>query len=169
MPLSPTRSLRMVCNQSPLQLRRLAVNVAQEHQWSSTPLFDHCCAMCGRLLYSRSESRNNPGYIGIPGPACQVRGSTCRWDALPLCLLLWSKATLASTLLRSVATYDPNTGQLSLKDGAVGAPWLHWRLGKPSAAMMRLNAASRLPAKMRGDKPFVVDSGKPWWLSLIHI
>ena len=163
MPLPPTRSLRMVCNQSPLQLRRLAVNVAQEHQSSSTPLFDHCCAMCGRLLYSRCDSRNNPGYVGIPGPACQVRGSTCRWDAMPLCLLLWSKVTLASSLLRSVATYDPNTGHLRLKDGAVGAPWLHWRLGKPSAAMMRLKGASRLPVKMRGDKPFVVDNAKPWW------
>ena len=32
-------------------------------------MFDHCCAMCGRLLYSRLDSRNHAGYFGVPGPA----------------------------------------------------------------------------------------------------
>ena len=118
------RHLPMVCNLAPLELRALGWDVHEEYVHSSTPLMDHCCAACGRLLYSRTHAGvcHNPNLTGISGPACRVRGTHAAWDSLPLCLLLWSKERLAATLLRGISNLCPQTHALTLKEGPSTAP-----------------------------------------------
>eukprot|EP00973_Karenia_brevis_P075442 10478260-Karenia_brevis.AAC.1 len=87
MPNDPTNNLAMVCNVSPLDLRQLGHDVHTEHSHSSTPLVDHCCAMCGRLLYSAHSSADRSlGVVGKAAYACQVRTTPptkAPWDAMP--------------------------------------------------------------------------------------
>ena len=132
--------------------------VHEEYCASSTPFSDHCCAMCGRILFSSTHAggSNNPHEIGIRGPACQVRGEVVAWDSMPLFLLLWSKQHLARTLLRGVSHYDSDKTTLTLPGGAGTAPWLHYCLGKSSAN-------SDMPSYVRHGKPYTVDPVKPWW------
>ena len=115
MPEDPLHNLPCVSNLNSLQIRSLGCNVHAEYALSSIPMFDHCCATCGRLLSPGISADHSAADVGIYGPACQIRGQHTTWDALPLCLLLWSKWTLSRTLLRGVAKYDENTNQQPTK------------------------------------------------------
>ena len=89
MPHNPTQHLQKVNNLTPFEFRQLCWDVHEEFAFSSKPLFDHCCATCGRLLYF-SRGGEPAHRVGVPGPPCQIRGSTVDWTDMPLCLLLWS-------------------------------------------------------------------------------
>ncbi|MEC7293550.1 MAG: hypothetical protein VXU46_01530, partial [Planctomycetota bacterium] len=156
MPEDPLHNLPCVSNLNSLQIRSLGCNVHAEYALSSIPMFDHCCATCGRLLSPGISADHSAADVGKPGPACQIRGQHTTWDALPLCLLLWSKWTLSRTLLRGVANYDENTNQLRLAGGARTAPWLHYRKGTDPKHPL-------LPQKTRANVLYVVDHDKPWW------
>ena len=98
MPANPQRHLSMVCNLTPLTIRTMGLMVNHEHGLSSKSLFTHVCAICGRLLYSRSDNSHLPREIGVAGPACQLRGRITDFFALPPFLLLWSKEALGRHL-----------------------------------------------------------------------
>ena len=87
-------------------------------------MFNHVCANCGRLLYSRTDHSHLPREIGVAGPACQLRGQITDWFVMPPFLLLWSKKALAK-FLRSLMVFDETTNALRLKNGWLTAPWLH--------------------------------------------
>ena len=69
MPINPRRNLKMVCNLPPLQIRSMGLHVSREYKISSRGIFDHVCASCGRLLYSRCEHSHLPREVGTAGPA----------------------------------------------------------------------------------------------------
>jgi hypothetical protein len=137
MPENPTRNLPMVCNLHPLELRAMGALVWDEHKYSSRPLYEHLCAACGQLLHSRTEHSHLPREMGLPGPACQLRGRVASWHALPLFLLLWSKKRLGH-YLRSICTYDAETNKLTLSGGWETAPWLHY---KPNTTRLDVRTA----------------------------
>jgi len=155
MPEDPTNNLPCVSNICPLEIRALGINVRKEFLQSSEPIFDHCCATCGRLL---CPSFNGYGAeeVGIHGPACQIRGRNAQWDSLPLCLLLWSKWTLHRTMLRGISVYDDKTNQLRFKGGPGVAPWLHYRYGTDPKN-------PDMPMKSLHGQQYVVDHKHPWW------
>ena len=126
MPANPQRHLSMVCNLTPLTIRTMGLMVNQEHGLSSKSLFTHVCAICGRLLYSRSDNSHLPREIGVPGPACQLRGRITDFFALPPFLLLWSKEALGRHL-RSCLMYNNDKKSLTLRKGWESAPWLHFK------------------------------------------
>ena len=105
MPESSSRHLQMVCNLNSLELRCMGKLVQEEHTYSSTPLVDRCCAMCGKMLASSTQFKRNQMWNGKRGAACQIRGSTVAWDSMPPFLLLWSKQKLG-VFLRAVCNYD---------------------------------------------------------------
>ena len=158
MPENPQRNLKMVCNLCPLQIRQLAVHVDDEYRSSCRPMFDHCCATCGRLLFSSTTAGggHNPNEVGVAGFACQMRGTATTWDTMPLCLLLWSKKRLAETLFRGIGKYDAGTNTLTLTGGPEVAPWLHFTKGHPKS-----NAT--YPHFVRDGLPYVMDASTPWW------
>ena len=89
-------------------------------------MFQHVCANCGRLLYSRCDTSHLPRELGVAGPACQLRGCITNWFSMPPFLLLWSKKALGR-FLRALMSYDESTNRLKLKRGYLSAPWLHLR------------------------------------------
>ena len=145
MPMNPRRNLKMVCNLPPLQIRSMGLHVNREYKMSSRSIFDHVCASCGRLLYSRCEHSHLPREVGTAGPACQLRGRVTNWFAMPPFLLLWSKKALGE-FLRSVMTYSHETKRLTLKNGHLTAPWLRLQQqqrwcgsGKPLEVLYRVS------------------------------
>ena len=126
MPTNPQRHLSMVCNMTPLTIRTMGLMVNHEHGLSSRSLFTHVCAICGRLLYSRSDNSHLPREIGAAGPACQLRGRMTDFLALPPFLLLWSKEALGRHL-RSCLMYNNDKKSLTLRKGWESAPWLHFK------------------------------------------
>ena len=126
MPTNPQRHLSMVCNFTPLTIRTMGLMVNHEHGLSSRSLFTHVCAICGRLLYSRSDNSHLPREIGVAGPACQRRGRITDFFALPPFLLLWSKEALGRHL-RSCLMYNNDKKSLTLRKGWKTAPWLHFK------------------------------------------
>ena len=126
MPANPQRHLSMVCNMTPLTIRTMGLMVNHEHGLSSRSLFNHVCAICGRLLYSRSENSHLPREIGVAGPACQLRGRITDFFALPPFLLLWSKEALGRHL-RSCLIYNNDKKSLTLRKRWEDAPWLHFK------------------------------------------
>ena len=127
MPINPERNLSVVNNLEPMTLRSLGLMVDHESKMSSTSMFAHICAICGRLLHSRCTNSHLPREVGISGPACQLRGRTTVYHALPPFVLLWSKETLGRQL-RAVMLYSPETKTLKLRKGWKHAPWLHHKL-----------------------------------------
>ena len=71
MPSNPERNLPMVCNMTPLTIRTMGLMVNHEHGVSSRSMFTHVCAICGRLLYSRTDNSHLPREVGVAGLACQ--------------------------------------------------------------------------------------------------
>ena len=107
--------------------------VQEEHTYSSTPLVDRCCAMCGKMLASSTPFQKAKSWNGKRGAACQIRGATVAWDSMPPFLLLWSKQKLA-VFLRAVCNYDDVRNTLTFakrkagrKVGYEEAPWLVFR------------------------------------------
>ena len=105
MPANPERNLPMVCNMTPLTIRTMGLMVNHEHGVSSRSMFTHVCAICGRLLYSRTDNSHLPREVGVAGLACQLRGRKTEFYALPPFLLLWSKEALGRHL-RSCLYFD---------------------------------------------------------------
>ena len=126
MPDAPTRNMPMVCNLTNYGVRALGSLVQDEMKYSSRPMFEHLCAACGRLLYSRTEHAHLPRELGVCGSACQTRGAVTTWHAMPAFLLLWSKERLGC-YLRAVCHYDVESKALTLRNGWESAPWLHFQ------------------------------------------
>ena len=133
MPVASTRHLPMVCNLNSLELRCMGKLVQEEHKYSTTPLMDRCCAMCGQMLASSTQFHKGNKWNGKRGTPCQVRGTTVTWDSMPPFLLLWSKKKLG-VLLRAVCNYDPKSNKLTFAKQKAGrqvgyeeAPWLVFR------------------------------------------
>ena len=161
MPRAGERSLRMVSNMYPFDIRCLARHVADEYMLSATPLVDHVCSMCGQLLGPPTKFNKRSRECGKPGRPCQVRGVDCPWDALPLFLLLWSKRTL-SCRIPSLFAYDVASGRLVLRSDFSSAPWLHWL---QATAHLR-DIAESLGLPTRRDGLEILDPKNPWWYCL---
>ena len=133
MPEPTSQHLPMVCNLNSMELRCMGKLVQEEHAYSSTPLVDRCCAMCGKMLASSTPFKKEQIWNGKRGAACQTRGSTVAWDSMPPFLLLWSKQNLG-VFLRAVCNYDKKRNTLTFaktkagrKVGYEEAPWLVFR------------------------------------------
>ena len=135
--------------------------IQEEHAYSSTPLMDRCCAMCGKMLASSTPFKNAKNWNGKRGPACQVRGSKVSWDSMPPFLLLWSKRKLG-VYLRAVCNYNNERSTLTCKKimngrkvGYEEAPWLVFR----PYAEKYVSPASIY----RNDGTEVLWEETPWW------
>ena len=144
--------------------------VQEEHTYSSTPLMDRCCAMCGQMLASSTPFKRDKSWNGKRGAACQIRGSTVGWDSMPPFLLLWSKKL--GVFLRAVCNYNDERNTLTFikskggrKVGYEEAPWLAFR-----AYTEKLVCPGSV---YRNDGAEILWAETPWWycniLSLIHI
>ena len=93
MPEASRIHMPMVCNLNSLELRCMGKLVQEEHKYSTTPLMDRCCAMCGQMLASSTQFQKGNKWNGKRGTPCQVRGTTVTWDSMPpflFCLLYTS-------------------------------------------------------------------------------
>ena len=97
-------------------IRSMGLMVNHEHGLSARSMFSHVCAICGRLLYSRSDNSHLPREIEVPGPACQLRGRITDFFALPPFLLLWSKEALGRHL-RSCLMYNNDKKKFDAPQG----------------------------------------------------
>ena len=167
-------ALPTVSNLDPLDLRSYGRLVHDEWLDSRMPLLDHVCAICGRLLHPSTNVHGAPTDVGIPGPACQIRGPYSTWDWLPLLLLLWSKQTIAKSM-PAVFHFDETTRALSLKGDASSAPWLHFVVRARTPAKTRPPAPTKRVRAKRGNTDKIIrhdalhgrrmelDTEKPWW------
>ena len=110
--------------------------------------------MCGQLLESSTTLIPAEKSHGTAGQAVQILDSEAPWDAMPLFLLLWTPAALAS-YLPSVFAYQPSTQSLTLKGGIETAPWLNL------VSMNRERCAPDLPYDARRRRG--LNKSKPWW------
>ena len=152
-----SRRSRCVSNIGPMEIRSLGKLVDEERLFSSTPLIDHVCAMCGHLLHPFLTTSASTKDVGRCGPPCQERGKPLhgQWHAMPLHLLLWTKARIAKSC-PALYSYNASTRDLRLRGDVASAPWLHFEPRRKSKIV-----SPNLPTRKGGAQQLCED--RPWW------